>query len=34
MPALPVHGNLKAQARKFGALNSSDVLVFADRMNS
>jgi len=34
LPALSVHGILKAQARDFGASNSSDVLVFADRMNS
>ena len=34
IPALSLHGILKAQARDYGALNSSDVLVFANRMNS
>ncbi|MGB6289177.1 MAG: DUF1254 domain-containing protein, partial [Desulfobulbales bacterium] len=34
IPALSMHGILKAQVRDYGARSSSDVLVFADRMNS
>ena len=34
MPALSMHGILKANVRDYGARSSSDVLVFADRMNS
>ena len=34
IPALSMHGILKAQVRDYGARSSSDVLVFANRMNS
>ena len=34
IPALSMHGILKSQVRDYGARSSSDVLVFADRMNS
>lgn len=34
IPALSIHGILKAQVRDYGATNSSDVLVFANRMDS
>ncbi len=34
IPALSMHGILKSQVRDYGARSSSDVLVFANRMNS